>query len=776
MIDSLAKFVVKRRLIILILFILCTAFFLYHALKVPVKTFFPDLIPSHPYSLLAKDFESFGMSNRVLVMLAVKEGDIFETKTLARIIDISNSLQFIPGVDRNKVYSIGVNKVKNFKVSSWGLEFPSLMYPDAPKTQDEIDYLKHNIYHNTLYYGRLVSLDSKAALISAEFFPEDLDYGAIYKALEEIRSKNAGANIEIYIEGDPYLYGVISHYMNETVLIFGVTLLSMILVCFWFTRLLRLVFVPLASMLFCGIWGMGCMNLLGFNLDPLVLVIPVLVSARALSHSLQFSWRIHEEYISCGDIKTACRQTIRSMMFPGLAGVITDGIGILLIAFIPIPVMGKIGVAFFIWALSVIFVVLIFNPVIYLYLPPLRRAKEWRDARKQSYLERKVLNKCFELGQGRRYWAIIGIVIVLAMGAGYFSLGLNVGDIQPGTPLLKQEAGYNRDARTITSFFPGLMDPLMIVIDSKEREGIVSKHLMKDMAKLQLNLMTIPGVLGTSSILDLLENLNMKLYEDSPKMYRVPGTKKGIFTTLFFLNSGGAEPGDFDPYYNFSYSACNVVAFLRDHTSATVQNVLDRCKELLARITPEEGYEFRLAAGRIGNVAATNESVAKNQELILIAAFVATAFFCAVFFRSVVAGCLLILPLGLANLFTFAYMALASIGVNLQTLPVSTIAIGIGVDYGIYLLSRIKEEYGRLGDLEGAIKEAINTCGNAVSVTGLIVICGVVFWNFSSIKFQADMGLLLAIVTFFHILGTLFFIPALVRFFRPRFILKTYHK
>ena len=136
---------------------------------------------------------------------------------------------------------------------------------------------------------------------------------------------------------------------------------------------------------------------------------------------------------------------------------------------------------------------------------------------------------------------------------------------------------------------------------------------------------------------------------------------------------------------------------------------------------------------------------------------------------------MLILPFGLANLFTFAYMALASVGITLQTLPVSTIAIGIGVDYGIYLMSRIKEEYARLGDMEGAIEEAINTCGNAVSVTGLVVIAGVAFWIFSSIKFQADMGILLAIVTFFHILGTLFFIPALVRFFRPKFVLKTFH-
>ncbi|MBW1707928.1 MAG: hypothetical protein JRJ86_22675, partial [Deltaproteobacteria bacterium] len=438
MIEHVAKFIVKHRLVILILLLSATAFLLYRAVQVPFKTLFSDLIPKHPYSTVASEFESFGGVNRVLITLAVKEGNIFNTDTLARIIDISNSLQFIPGVDRNKVYSIGVNKTKNFKVSAWGLEFPPLMYPDAPKSPDEIEQLKHNIYHNTLYYGRMVSIDSRAALISAEFFVNGLDYNTIYESLEEIRSKNSDENTMIYIEGDPYLYGVIKHYVNQTSVIFVMTLLAMMIVSFWFTRLPRLVFVPVLSMVFCAIWGLGCMNLLGFNIDPLILVIPLLVSARALSHSLQFGWRIQEEYVKCKEIKIACQKTITGMMYPGLAGVITDGIGILLIAFIPIPLMTKVGISFFLWALSVVFVVLVFNPIVYLYLPVLARADEWREARQKGFLERVFLRKVFEMGQGKRAWTILGTGALLAVTALYLGLGIKVGDIQPGTPLLRE--------------------------------------------------------------------------------------------------------------------------------------------------------------------------------------------------------------------------------------------------------------------------------------------------------------------------------------------------
>jgi predicted RND superfamily exporter protein len=171
-------------------------------------------------------------------------------------------------------------------------------------------------------------------------------------------------------------------------------------------------------------------------------------------------------------------------------------------------------------------------------------------------------------------------------------------------------------------------------------------------------------------------------------------------------------------------------------------------------------------------VAATNDAVAKDQLLLSIAAFIMVFCFCSFFFQSFVASFLLVLPLAVANLVVFGYMGYKGIGLDLQTLPVSTIAVGIGVDYGIYLLSRIKEEAIRFGDLERGVIEGVRTAGNAITITALIIIAGVAFWYISDIKFQSDMGFLLALVTVFHLLGTLFFLPTLVYLVRPEFIVK----
>ena len=158
------------------------------------------------------------------------------------------------------------------------------------------------------------------------------------------------------------------------------------------------------------------------------------------------------------------------------------------------------------------------------------------------------------------------------------------------------------------------------------------------------------------------------------------------------------------------------------------------------------------------------------QTLLLILAFATTIAFCALSFRSLVAGIILIIPLAISNLLVFAYMALRDIGLTVNTLPVASIAVGIGVDYGIYLLGRIKEEYPRHSDWESVISMAVNTTGKAIALTGATVMLGAIFWYFSSIRFQAEMGLLLCLATFFHLLGTLIFLPALVLIWQPKFL------
>ncbi len=773
MIDKIAQFIVNRRLLIALLILAATGFFLYHALQIPVQTFFPDLLPqNHSFVKLIKKHPKFGGTNSVIIGMEVKEGDIFTTKTLQKIIDFSNACYFLPSVDRTKVVSLGVNKVRNAKITSWGISSPSILFPEAPKTKEGIDHLKADVYSNPAYYGSLVSLDAKVALISLGFFEDMLQPRLIYKELQDLKKKFEDENTTIHIVGEPYLYGVIFSYLPQTGFFFLVTVVAMLLIAFIYTRSLRLILIPLSSAMLCAIWGLGMMQLFRFNLDPLILVIPLLISATALSHSIQFNWRINEAYAASGSLKKSCITTIKGLFYPGLTGILTDGMGIMLISLIPIPLMNKLGISMFVWCLTMVPVILIFNPVINLYLPAMKNVKRWRERRRQGFMEATLLKRIGSINcRHGAPWFIACSFLFLALVAFYLNLGLQVGDIQEGTPILQDSSQYNQDVNFMAQRMPGSMNPMLVIVEGKKEGAIKEPELLNLVDAFQAHMAKIPQVAYTLSIVNMVKGINMAFWENNPNYFVLPDSSRGIYANLHLLTSGGAEPGDFDTYYDFDFKDLNIGLYCTDHLPSTINTMLTSAQEFIDTHKTDLA-EFKLAGGRVGVIAAFNESIVIHETLTLVSALLLTGIVVSIVFRSFLAGLLLVIPLSLASWFTFAYMAVQGISINLQTLPVSIIAIGIGVDYGVYLLSRIREEYGRAGNLNDAIKEAIGTAGNAIVLTGIIIIAGVVFWNFSDIKFQAEMGLLLSIVTMFHLLGSLLLLPAMVQIIKPRFLMR----
>jgi predicted RND superfamily exporter protein len=426
----------------------------------------------------------------------------------------------------------------------------------------------------------------------------------------------------------------------------------------------------------------------------------------------------------------------------------------------------------FLWCLTMIPVILIFNPVINLYLPAMKNVKKWREKRRKGFMESVLLKNIGALNcRSGAPWVITCIFFILAAVAFYLNMGLQVGDIQEGTPILKDSSEYNQDVEFMAKRLPGSMNPMLVIVEGKEEGAIKQPELLNLVDQFQAHMAKIPEVTYTLSIVDMVKGINMAFWENNPNYFILPDSARGIYANLHLLTSGGAEPGDYDTYYDFDFKDLNITVFSQNHLPETINKLLTSAKEFIDTHKTKLA-DFKLAGGRVGVIAAFNESIVVHETTTLVAALLLTGIIASIVFRSLFAGLLLVIPLSLASWFTFAYMATQGISINLQTLPVSIIAIGIGVDYGVYLLSRIREEYGRKGNLDEAVKESIGTAGNAIVLTAIIIIAGVVFWNFSDIKFQAEMGLLLSIVTLFHLLGSLLLLPAMVQIIKPKFLLK----
>jgi hypothetical protein len=170
--------------------------------------------------------------------------------------------------------------------------------------------------------------------------------------------------------------------------------------------------------------------------------------------------------------------------------------------------------------------------------------------------------------------------------------------------------------------------------------------------------------------------------------------------------------------------------------------------------------------------AAINETLELYQIWTFLLALTTVFVFCSISFRSFLGGLIVVFPLLLSNILAFMFMVFNNppIPLTTATLPVSAVGIGLGVDYGIYLISRIKEEYQGKGTIEEAISTALGTTGKAIIFTATTLVIGICFWFISKLMFQALMGALLAIILVFNMLGALIIIPSIIAIFKPKFI------
>lgn len=776
---KISEFIVQRYRLLLVLLAVVTAIFAYQIPKVTVASNITDLLSSkHPYVKLDKEFRNiFGGSNVVLIQVKAKNGSIFDEDLLKKVRHITDQLRFFPGVDRNKVYSLAARKVKHMKVTSWGMESPPIMWPDIPHTQDEMDALKKRVFTDDTIFGKLVSLDGKAALISAEFFPEKIDYRVTFRNLQKLRVEEEDDKAEINIVGDPVIYGTIDSHLSETLTIFGLTILAMLLLLFIYTRSFMFMLLPILSAIISFCWGVGFAGAMGYNIDPLILVVPLLITARTLSHSIQFNERLVEETERFCDKKHAVAETVFALFYPGLSGIVTDAAGILIIAIIPIPLLVKLSYICFFWAMSVVFSVLFFNPVIAMSLPSLGRKATIENeclVHDEGFIDRILAQTAALTATKQRAWTVIGMVMVLLAWSGYLNSRLIIGDAKPGTPILWPDSPYNMDEKSINDHFPGVMNPLLIVMKGKETDVVKEPIVLKAMDDFQRHLSGLTDVGATFSFADLVKSVNMKFFENMPKGSVIPESKRAVGMVSHLMEGSGSEPGDFDKYRDYEYMNSNIAVYLNDRMGTTIENVLKSSQAFIDKCEADKSISnfihFKLAAGLMGLRASINQEIAKYEVTLLVLALAITAVFCGFFLRSTSAGLVLIIPLFVSNFLVFGYMAFMRIGLNVNTLPVASIAIGIGVDYGIYLISRVKEEYQRVGNLEEAIFNSIRTTGKAITFTALTIVLSVLAWIFSSIKFQAEMGLLLSIVTLFHLAGALIFLPALLTAIKPKFL------
>ncbi len=779
---KIIDFVMRFRVFTLIVMLAITCVFGYGISKMGFYTEFMQLFPAnHPYVQIHKKFmDYFGGANVATLVLEVKEGDIYNTATLQKMVRIQEAAELVPGVNPYQIFSLASPRVMDAAEIAGGFSMTRLMR-DVPTNADEMFDLKAKVFTNEAY-GAWVSTDLKALRLQATFIEGRIDYTALFNKFIEIREKEEDANHKIYLAGEPILYGWVYYYVKDMAIIFCVSMAILIALLFFFMGRQPIWWLPLISASMSAIWGLGFSGLMGYQFDPLIVVVPFLLTARAMSHGVQWLNRFSQELQRTRDVKKAAHTTGIQLFNPCIVGVVTDAVGILIVALIPIPILQHLSYLGFLWGMSVIATVSLFLPVFVSFLPinpdKVKEELHW------NFLTRLMggLARFSITTSGK--WVIILFSAVMTIWGVICFRTVPIGDANPGSPVLWQDSDYNKSVEAINKRFLG-MEQMYVQVhgNANARFHITMPETMRAMDGLKDYLIAKGNVAFGFSSADFVRSINSLLHGNDPKFDIIPGTMEEIFM-LMAIYQMGAAPEDMDKYMTPNMSDANVRLFLRDHRGETLKSVIGGIKEWIAT-QPEakimgaqmddpskiiQVIDWEPAGGLGGILAAAIELIEAANDPLVIGILFFTFICCVVVYRSFFAGFIFVMSLILANFMSFVYMTYKQIGININTVPVVSLGVGLGVDYGLYIVSQIQELIHAGASWEKGIVDGVQSTGRAVFYQAVMMSSSVFFWWFSPLRFQAEMGLLLAILMSVNMLVGVLLLPALLHMFKPKFM------
>ncbi len=771
LLDALPDQLFRFRLAVLAVVFLITALFAVTIPGLRIYTDFEGLLPQqHPFIKLHNEIRGlFGGANVLSVAIEVEDGTIFSPENLALIDRVTGDVDNLPGVNHNQVSSLTHRTTRHISLTEDGNVRSEVYYnPAKPPVGDELAVMREKVLTDPRVFGLLVSADQRAALIKAQLVDGELDYLGIFNGLEKLRRQEVRPGVKIYATGQPALIGWVYHYLPQSIQVFAYTAVIIVLLLVVYFRRFYGVLLPLVGISISSIWGLGFIVLLGYHLDPLMLVIPFLIAARSMSHGIQIVERWYQELGRFKDGHRAAHATLKEMIHPGSLGITCDAIGLLLLCTGSIPLNVELGVFTFLWAISGILNVLITVPLLLSILPTPKNPVVRHGGLKA------VLGRLGHLVADRRsalaLTAMSGIALVFVL---VVTRDITIGESEPGSPLLYRDHDYNVSSSAVNKLFPG-SEQLMLVARAEKSGGLKDPQALAEIEHFQNHMMQDPALGGVKAVPNLLRQVNKLIHNGDQRWEQIPQEPRLVGGVLFAYMASSPIPGILNDFITPDYNKADLTFFYKDHQGPTVDRAIALAEDGAREVAKaDKGVTIALAGGLLGITAAVNHEVFHDNLRVIPLVFVLICGIVGVTYRALQAGALMFAAMAGPTALTYAYLALFGLGLNINTVPLISVGLGIGIDYAIYIIDRIRDELHEHSDVQQAVSKAVATTGLAVTCTFTTLVGGIVAWVFvSDLRFQADAAKLLIFMIALCAISALLFVPAWIATFRPRFIVR----
>ena len=761
LVRRLERLLFAHRIAVIGLLAATTVVMAYFAAQLRMSAGFDKQLPQqHEFVKTFNEYREvlFG-ANRIIIVLHHKHGDIWNVQALTKLHDLTQAVFFMPGVDRRTVSSLWTPNTRSVHITEDGMKAEDVIGGDVTvKTlkQADVDAIRERVIHGG-FVGSLVANDASGAMVIAELADPDPKTGQPLNTMDfsrrlesDLRTQFSDARYDIQIIGFAKQMGEIGDGARGVAQFFALAFVLTALAVYWYTRSVVLTALPLLCSLVSVVWQFGTITLLGYGLDPLAVLVPFLVFAIGVSHGVQQINFISKEVCGGADAATAARRSFTALLVPGTLALLTAFVGFATLALVPIPMIRELAITASVGVAYKIVTNLIMLPLLASYC---RFSVGYvaRVGRLQAHRDR-LMGWLGGIAQPR-HAAIGTLICALLLGVAIWqSHGRQIGHVQPGAPELHEDSRYNRDVQSVVSHFDLGLDVMTVVVEAP-RESCYQHKTMAHIERLTWALANVPGVLSAQSLPSLTKLSASGVNEGNPKWAALP-------RDVSSLGEAVRQVPDTLRLYNADCTVLPVNLYLTDHKASTLKQVVAAVRAWRDE-NPLPGVQVRLASGNAGVQAATNDVVAHSELPMMLYVYLTIIVLVLVVYRdwrAMVACCV---PLTLATFLGYWFMKAQGIGLTVATLPVMVLAVGIGVDYAFYIYNRLQMHLAHGQDIASAVKQALREVGVATIFTALTLSIGVATWAFSALKFQADMGLLLAFMFMVNMIMAITLLPAL---------------
>ncbi len=755
------RLVFNNRLIVVGVFLLATLFLGFKASQMKMDAGFEKNIPlNHPYmQTYVEHQKDFGGANNILVSVCDASGNIYNQNFFDTLKNVHDQLFFINGVNRSLVVSLFSPSTRFTEIVEGGFAGGPVIPADFNSSNPQaLELVAANVEKANIV-GRQVATDYSCAMVTAQLLDldpktgEQLNTLALSQELEDqLRGQFENDQITVHVIGFAKMIGDVANGAKDVVLFFAIAFVITGIMVYFFSRNIMLTVLPLLCSVIAVVWQLGLLTVIGFGMDPMSILVPFLVFAIGVSHGVQMINAVEKKAVEGLCAKEGSKAAFRNLLIPGGIALLSDTVGFMTLLVIDIGIIRELAITASMGVAVIILTNLVLLPVLMSFLK-LKPSYVERFAKKESENTNawRFVDKCAEKKTATVILAVTALLFVL----GYFqSQQMKIGDLHAGAPALHEDSRYNQDTFLITDKYEVTVDYISVLVETTS-EACTDYSVMRAIDDFQWKMENVEGVQSAVSLAAVAKIVNAGYNEGNVKWQVLPRNQQTLVQAISRVpTSSGLLNGD--------CSVMPIILFMEDHKAETISTVVDAVKDYRDAYQTDD-MKFSLASGPVGVMAATNEAVKAAQDPMMVYVFGAVIILCLLSFRSLRATLSVVVPLYVVSVLAQALMTFLQIGLTVSTLPVIALGVGIGVDYGIYILSTMSQKLKEGSNVKEAYLEALKERGSAVLFTGITLAIGVSTWVFSSLKFQMDMGILLTFMFLVNILGAIIVLPALAR-------------